>query len=304
MWYRIALVVMILAVFAGSLWVEGQVDKPLPARARTGRYRRIVSMAPSITETLFSLGLGDRVVGVTRDCKYPPEVESVKTTGNIGGYYDPNFEALVARRPDLVIILEEHRDSLPGLAKLNVETLVVCHKTVNGMIESFRIIGRACGKDAEGERMAEDFTKRLDRIAERTRELPHPRVLVVLDRLLDCRHLADAYVAADDGYFDEIIRLAGGRNACPQRGVRYPVLSVEGILRLNPDAIVDLVPPDKLRTFGRRAVLGDWNDAGSVTAVKNHRVWIFDQDYAFVPGPRVINLVEDLARKLHPEAVK
>ncbi len=298
------LLAMIFVVFAGSLLAQRRIDEPLrPEFTPLWRCRRIVSMAPSITETLYELGLGHRVVGVSRNCKYPPEVEKLKTLkkmGDVGGYYDPNFEAVLALKPDLVIMLEEQAQSLPGLAKLNLETLVVCHKTVEGILESFRTIGRVCGKGPEGQRMERAFRDRLSRIKDRTRMFARPRVLIVLDRILDCGHLADVYVAGVDDYFDRIIELAGGQSAYRQRGVRYPVVSPEGILRLNPDVIVELVPSDKLRKIGRQAILDDWKDVGTVAAVKNHRLLIFAQDYARVPGPRFIHLVEDLARALHP----
>jgi len=308
-------------------------------------------MAPSITETLYALGLGDRVVGVARDCHYPPEVENVKKTGNVGGYYDPNLEAILALKPDLVVMLEEQAQALPNFEKLNLETLVVSHQTVNGIIESFRIIGGKCGKGPEGRRMARDFQNRVDRIRQRTQRLSRPRVLFVLDRTFGRGQLSDLYVAADDSYIDTIIDWAGGQNAYSRRGVRYPVVSTEGIMGLNPDVIVDLVPPglaekfgrnellkrnpdaiidlvppaiverlgrhellkrnpdaiidlvplEMLRELGRPVILDDWNDVKEVAAVKNRRVLIFDQDYACVPGPRFLRLVEDLARQIHPE---
>ena len=91
------LLAMIFVVFAGSLLAQRRIDEPLrPEFTPLWRCRRIVSMAPSITETLYALGLGDRVVGVSRDCNYPPEVEKLKKTGDVGGYYDPNFEAILA----------------------------------------------------------------------------------------------------------------------------------------------------------------------------------------------------------------
>ena len=258
-------------------------------------------MAPSITETLYALGLGDRVVGVARDCHYPPEVEKVKETGNVGGYYDPNIEAILALKPDLVIMLEEQAQALPNFEKLGLETLVVSHQTVKGIIESFSIIGGKCGRGPEGRRMARDLQNRVDRIRERTRNLPRPRVLFVLDRTFGRGQLSDLYVAADDSYIDTIIDWAGGQNAYSRRGVRYPVVSTEGIMSLNPDVIVDLVPPGLVQQLGRQSLLDDWNDVKTVAAVKNHRVLIFDQDYACVPGPRFLQLVEDLAQQIHPE---
>ncbi len=323
MMYRMTLLTAILAVFFASYVARQRIDNArrpaagdcpdfrvnengtvpfaLPAAAAVGPCRRIVSMAPSITETLYALGAGDRLVGVTRDCVFPPEVEKVKRQGNVGGYYDPNFEAIFALRPDLVVLLEEQSSWLPSFENLNIKTLVVRHKTTDGIIESFGAIGLACGKGAEGRRMRRDFQNRVERIRAKTRPLSRPRVLFVVDRTYGCGQLADIYVAADDGYIDAMIRWAGGQNVYRQRGVRYPVVSAEGILWLNPEVIVDLVPPDTLRRLGRRAILDDWKTLKGVRAVENDRVLIPDRDYAYVPGPRFLELAEYLARAIHPE---
>ncbi|MCE5267349.1 MAG: helical backbone metal receptor, partial [Planctomycetaceae bacterium] len=232
---------MVCAAFGGSLAAQRWLAEPLRSKQAPTQARRIVSMAPSITETLYALGLGDRVVGVSRDSRYPPQVESVKRSGDVGGYFDPNFEAILARKPDLVLMLEEQAGSLPAMAKLDLQTLLVCHKSIDGIIDSFGTIGRACGKGAEAERMQRDYRDRLATIHQRTRHLARPRVLIVLDRIYGSGHLADVYIAGHDDYFDKVIGLAGGQNAYRHGGIRYPVLSAEGILRLDPEVIVDLV---------------------------------------------------------------
>jgi iron complex transport system substrate-binding protein len=302
--YRMTLVAAIVLVFALSAVARRRLDEGLRQEVALARpCRRIVSMAPSITETLYELGLGDRVVGVTRDCKYPPAVERVKRrSGDIGGYFDPNFEAILALKPDLIVMLKEQSNLLPAFQRLKLETLVVSHQTTDGIIESFRTIGRVCGRGAEGRQMEREFRSRVDRIRAATRDLARPRVLFVLGRTYGCGHPADLFVAADDDYIDTIIQWAGAENAYRRRGVRYPVLSAEGILRLNPDVIVDLVPPEKLQKIGRQAILDDWKELKSVKAVKDGRVLIPEGDFAFIPGPRFLELVEYLARAIHPEA--
>lgn len=297
--YRVTLIVAILSVFTGSILANKQLSEPLRLEY-TPRWecRRIVSMAPSITETLYALGLGDRVVGVTRYCEYPPDVQQ-KT--RVGGYFDPNLEAILTLKPDLIIMLEEQAESMPAMDKLKLETLVVSHKTIDGIIDSFRTIGRRCGRGPEGGWMARRFKDRLERIRAKTQGLPRPRVLFVLDRTgLGRGHLTDVYVAGADDFFDTIIKLAGGRNACRVRSVRNPVVSPEGLLRLDPDVIVDLVRPDDLKKHGRRTIRADWKELSQMKAVYSGQLLIFEKSYACVPGPRLIRLVEDLARVLHP----
>ena len=296
---RTTLIAAIVLTFAASLLVQRQIDAlPRPNATPSSECRRIVSMAPSLTETLYALGLGDRVVGVTRYCKYPPDVADKP---RIGGYFDPNFEAILALHPDLVVMLEEHEQFLPALHKLKLETRVVSHKTIEGIIDSFRSLGRICGRGPEGRRMASEYEAQLRWIQRKTAGLPRPRVLLAIDRTRNQGHLTDVYVAGDDGYFDRMIELAGGENAYREKRVRYPVVSSEGIMWLNPDVIVDLVGETALEKQDKSSFEAEWDELGQVDAVKNHRVFVFGQDYADVPGPRFLRIVRDLARILHPD---
>ncbi len=299
--YRLLLLGGILSALAASWLAQNRLHdaRRLQISRDVWQCRSIVSMSPSITETLFALGLGSRVVGVSRFSNYPPVVKEIPT---VGGHFDPNLEAILALKPDLVIMLEEQRNSLSPLVKLgladyaddhwHLETLVVNHQTIPGIIDSFRRIGRVCGRGPEGRRMAQEYEDRLKQIRTKTQHLPRPRVLIVTERPRD--RLADIFVAGDDQYLDTMIELAGGENASRQRGVRYPVLSMEGVAWLNPDVIVELVS-------GRKAEPQEWDQLKQVEAVKRRRVAIFDRDYVYVPGPRFIQLVEDLARTIHPE---
>ncbi|MCE5302319.1 MAG: helical backbone metal receptor [Planctomycetaceae bacterium] len=298
---RTLLITAIALVFSACLWAGRRFDRSDGAAASTGPGCRIISMAPSITETLYALGLGDRVVGVTRYCSYPPETAQKPKTG---GYYDPNFEAMVRLHPDLIVMLDDHQQSLPEFAKLRVRTLVVSHRTIEGILDSFRAIGRVADREALGRQLADQYTRRLQAIQRRTQRQSRPRVLLALDRTFGRGQLADVYVAGVDGYFDRILQCAGGQNVYQQRGVRNPVVSPEGVAWLNPDVIVDLAPRTVVDRLGRSAIAADWNRLPRVEAVRRHRVFVIDQDYALVPGPRFIRLVEDLAELLHPDVKK
>lgn len=303
MLYRLTLLAAIVLVFAASLAARKQIEEAgRPTVTPRWQCERIVSMAPSVSETLYSLGLGDRVVGVTRDSHYPPEVELVRRRhGDIGGYFDPNFEAILALKPDLVILLKEQASCQSALERLGVETLVVNHQTTDGIMDSFETIGRVCGRGAEGRRMRQDFEERVRRIREATQDLDRPRVLIVVDRIVGAGQLTGLQIAGDDDYIDTIIDWAGGRNAYENHGVRYPIVSLEGIMQLDPDVIIDMVWPEKLRELGRDRILKDWESLRNVAAVRNHRVYIPEDNYGMIPGPRFLELVEYLADKIHPE---
>lgn len=296
---RILLAAIVVLVFAGSYIARRRIERAeAGVPHRLGRATRIVSMAPSITETLYALELGDRVVGVSRFCNYPAEVNEKP---RIGGYYDPNFEAIVALKPDMVVMLQGHEQYQPAFDKLGLATVTVRHTSIEGILDSITSIGNACGATQQAKRISEDIHVRLARIERKTAGRPRPRVLFSIDRTLDVRGIEDAYIAGHDGHIDRIIELAGGRNAFDQGAARFPQVSCEGILSMNPEVIVDLVPGLSARKLDRQTIRADWDQLPQVEAVRSGRVYVIDDDYAFVPGPRFILLVEKLARLIHPE---
>ncbi|MFZ5833462.1 MAG: ABC transporter substrate-binding protein [Planctomycetota bacterium] len=279
---------------AGEMSAEGA-----PAGHSRPIARRIVTLAPSLTETAAALGLTDRLVGVTRYCDDPPEVTSLP---KVGGYFDVNFEAIVSLQPDMVLLLTEHEQSYAAFSKLRLPRVVVSHQTVDGILESIPQIGAACGAEDAARTLVADIRTRLNRIAERTAGLPRPRVLLVVDRAPDDA-IRDCYVAGTDDYFERIIELAGGQNACRVTTVRFPVLAAEGIVWMDPDVIVDLSaalagePDDVARHMAA------WRQLPRLSAVRQGRVHPLVASYAFRPSPRVIELVERLSEILHPGAL-
>ncbi|NLY01183.1 MAG: cobalamin-binding protein [Rhodopirellula sp.] len=290
---------VVLAIVAVSLLVRTSRDGSEAVEAAAGgSCSRIVSMSPSITETLFALGLGERVVGVTRYCNYPPEAKALP---QIGGWLDPSYEAIVALRPDLIVTREGSDQSTATLRQLGLDTLVVHHDHLEGILDSFTTIGGRCGADGEAERLVGQIRQKMDEIRQRTASLPRPRVLFVAERTLDSGEIQDLYAAGADGFINRVIELAGGSNVCAETAGGFPVLSAEGILKLNPEVIVDLVPNLPQQPRDRQALLGDWRQLAELDAVRHGRVHVLDDDYAFIPGPRFILLAEKLARLFHPE---
>jgi iron complex transport system substrate-binding protein len=256
---------------------------------------RIVSLAPSVTEILFELGLGGRVAGVTRYCRFPPEALAKP---QVGGYVDPNYEALLRLRPDIVIVLTAHTAAREHLRSLGLRTLTVDHTTMGGIIGSVAAIGTACGVAPEAGAMARKMAARIDRVKNTTAPCGRPRVLMSVDRTTDAA--SSVYVAGNNTCYDEMIAMAGGVNAYTGAAA-YPAVSAEGILRMNPQVIIDLVPALDGGKHRREKALAQWNALTGTEAVARGRVYIFEQDYAVIPGPRFVLLLEDMARAIHPE---
>jgi iron complex transport system substrate-binding protein len=295
---RLLLAATIVLVFAGSYWAKARLGEPAERAASDSREAaRIVCMAPSITETLYALGLGDRVAGVTRFCRYPPEV---RAKAKIGGYFDPNFEAIVALRPDLVVMLAEHQQWAPAFRKLGLRTLAVRQIDVPGIRDSITAIGRACGAEAKAAEVLGDIDARLSRVREKVAGRPRPRVLVVVNRNLGSGRLEDVYVASGEGHLGTVLELAGGQNAYRQGPEGFPIVSSEGILHIDPEVIIDVVSDESWARWGEEAIRADWQQVREVEAVRSGRVHVFADDRACLPGPRFIRLVEAFARLLHP----
>jgi iron complex transport system substrate-binding protein len=293
------LTISIPLVFVGSFLARGLLDRTAAAIAPGPREcRRIVSMAPSVTETLFALGLGERVVGVSQFCDYPPEA---RTRAKIGGYLDPNFEAILGLRPDLVVLLVEDEQSATAFRKLGLPTLAVCHKNIEGILDSLLVIGRACDAESAARQLRTDLQARLDRVQRKTAGLARPRVMVVAGRTPGGGKLEDLYIAASDGHLDRLVELAGGQNAYSLGAIHFPTVSSEGVLKIDPDVIIDLVSEASLAELGRERMLADWRQVAQVAAVRNNRVYLVADDRAARPGPGFVLLLERFARLIHPE---
>ncbi len=258
---------------------------------------RVVSLAPSITETLFALGLGDRVVGVTDFCRHPPGVAKFP---KVGGYLNPSVEAVLRLRPDLVIVPAGAQQLREKFSRFSLSVLEVDHRSLDGVFASFGVIGKTFDEEERAKQVAGALRSKLDHVASRCKGLPRPRVLLAIDRMIEKDRLRDVYVAGDDGFLDQVITLAGGENAARHLGIPFPVLSAEGILRINPDVIVDLVGDMPDSASRRQEILSGWRQVAEVAAVRTGRVYpLFD--VPVVPGPRTPQLVERLARCFHPD---
>ncbi len=308
MFRKLVLGAIIAVAFAGSFLAKRALQNQDPGKngtvvmseteEETPEYpQRIVSLAPSITESLYAFGRIDRVVGVTRYCDYPPEA---LTKIKIGGYYDPNYEAIIALEPDLIIMLAEHETPRQHLAGLGYNIVVVNHKSISGILRSIETVGEACGASDKAKTIADDIRARMERIREKTEGLPSPRVMVSIGRNMGSGTLKDVYISGKEGFYDEMIEIIGGVNAY-SGGVAFPVVSSEGIVTMNPEVIIDMVPDLEENGWNPEMIMKEWEALPQVDAVKNRRVYVFGEDYVAVPGPRFIAIMEKMARVMYPE---
>lgn len=257
--------------------------------------RRIISLAPSVTETLFALGLGERVAGVTDYCDYP---RAAARLPRVGGYITPNYEAVAALRPDLAVLLPEHADVRPKIAALGVEILPMDSRSVQGILDGMRRIGGRCGDPERAARLTEELEAGLSRVGRAAAGRPRPRVFLCVGRAAGPGGLRSLHAAGPGGLHHDLILRAGGANAVPPGPASYPLFSAEAVLRLDPDVIVEFAP----RQGDPAALRREWGALRSLSAVRGDRVFVFTHDFLSVPGPRLVRFIEDLARALHPDA--
>jgi iron complex transport system substrate-binding protein len=261
--------------------------------------QRIVSTAPSITELLYALGLGDRIVGVDRFSRYPPEV---LRKAKIGDYVNPNLETIASLRPDLVIIPTNPVKLAERLAVLRLKVLELDQESIAKLYESFRIVGQATGATAQAAKLESTVRGQLEAVRVRAAPLKKTRMMFVVGRTPN--RLDGLIVVGQTSYLNEVIALAGGDNVFRDAVAPYPGVSLEEVLARNPDVIVDM--GDMADTGGvseehSREVTSLWERLGSVAAVKQHRVYAVASDVYVIPGPRVVAAAKAFVEMLHPE---
>jgi iron complex transport system substrate-binding protein len=257
--------------------------------ASDGSCERIVSLAPSVTEVLYDVDLGERVVGVTRYCRYP---EAAQKLPNIGGFYDMSVESIVALKPTLVVALAEHESVRRSLENLGVSTLAVDHTTPKGIKESFQKLGARCGVETEAAARVEALERREAALRFADRVVPPLRALVVVGRANEGSPTSSIYVSGNDGFYSGILELLGVLNVNNDATMTLPTLSPEGLLALKPDVILEVVGKDDPAVTTDRKQL--WARYPQLPAVRNNRILVLDTDYATIPGPRYVQLAEDV----------
>lgn len=248
--------------------------------ARPVRANRIVSLAPSATELLFALGAGDRVVGVTR---FDDEPASVRELPKVGGFIDPDPEAILALEPDMAVAVPTSggRGRIDTIARLGVPVLVLPGKSIDDLWVALDALAQVTGRTTAAAKLGAEMRGRIETVRSTYASAPRVHALVVVGR----RPL----IAAGKGTFlDEALSVFGAENAV-RRGGSYPQLDFEAIVALDPDVIIDV-------TMTATPDPDFWNRAPGIRAVGSGRVIYLQDDAVLRPGPRLPGGLEALAR--------
>lgn len=251
--------------------------------------KRIVSLAPSITEILFAIGLDEEIVGVTDFCNFPARALTKPKVS----YSQPNLESLVALEPQLVLAPPSflRADLLAKLEQLKIPTFVLESKTVEGIFGHIQLLGKMVGRASQANVYTANMRKQVANLTKRVEGRPRPTLLYVLN--------SEPLITVGPGSFiHHLIELAGGRNAAERANVPYPRLTMEEVLTQNADIL--LFPTGEYEGIPQ-AEQDRWKRWDSLRAVQKGKLFQVQSDLLNRPGPRVLEGLRHLVKLLHPE---
>jgi len=250
--------------------------------------QKIISLAPSITEILFALDLGAKVVGITDACDYPEEAQAKP---KVGDYFATSLEAIINQDPDIVLC-DGHDSVYEQLEGLGVTVAVLQPQSIDGILSDIELVGQITDKETEAGDVVSEMKRRIDAIATRMMGMERPTVFYVID----ASDTAKPWTAGAGSFVDVLISIAGGENTAAAEG-QYAQFSLEVLISTDPDIlIVDAYHGEAL--IPDFASLPGWKETN---AVKGAKVYPIDGNLTSRPGPRIVDGLEEMARIIHPE---
>ncbi|MBB6481892.1 ABC transporter substrate-binding protein [Spirochaeta isovalerica] len=277
-----------------TLWAGGSREKTTEAETPVQSYpQRIISLSPSTTETLFAIGAGDQVVGVTSYCNYPAEA----ATREIIGGFSPktiSIETIISLNPDLVIAgVSAHQPIADTLKEAGIPVLSIEPKSVDDVRSVIEELGMITGHEEQGKALSEEIEERIEAVQQKLSKLDGDRLRVFYE-VWD----APLMTAGPESFTGQMISYAGGNNIFTDVEGDYPQVSSEELVSRNPQAIIaSETHGDKLNSEALREREG-WD---AIDAYINDRIILLDGDIVSRPGPRMIEAIEMMAEALYPE---
>jgi iron complex transport system substrate-binding protein len=254
---------------------------------------RIVSLAPNLTEILFALGLDEEIAAVSNGSDYPPQTAK---KSKVGTFWQPNTEAIIASRPDLVITLwfEQQKSVADSLNRLGYEVLTLKIEKIEELLTAIQNIGTATGCRQRSDELAENISTQLDDLKSKLSSTTNVKVLWVVQP-------EPLRVAGRNTFINELIELAGGENAIGPTISQYPQIGTEELLVCGAQAIIQSAMGKSNISEQQQAAERSWSRWLSLPAVKNNRIYVVEPDTTLRLGPRLPQGIEIVARCLHPD---
>jgi iron complex transport system substrate-binding protein len=296
----VALVLALAAGIAGSVLLRRLEPAQEPSSTASDGVlpQRIIPMAPNLVETVFALGAGDRVVGVSSYTIFPPEAAAKP---QVGALFDPNLERIVALDPDLIIIQQKHEKVEALCRERGIALLTVEMVNLRGILEGIREIGARIGDEDDAADLAADILSGIDGVSKSVEGRPRRKVFLCLGRTPGS--LKGLFTVGGTSFLSELIGVAGGENIFDDIPRDFPEISVESLNARAPDVIIETYPSQEMSAEMRAQFRKDWNALPDLPAVKEGRIYFLTQDYILLPGPRIVEIARRFAETLHPEAL-
>ena len=275
-----------LLLFAAICWLMSQTvfARDIP--------RRVIALAPNITEMVYRVGAGNLLVARTDYCLYPAAADSLPT---VGAYLNPDFEKMVALQPDLVLHLPSP-DLGQRLRALGFRTAVLPNETIAEILAGMIELGELIGHENEAAEAVQGIRDTLALVRERSSEL-REKAMIVIGR--EAGSLRGLYAAGQETYLSEILNLCGAENVFADVDLRYFDVSQEDLIARNPDLILELRIVDQAkRAAMRQSQLRDWQQLPVLQAVKSQQIYLLMERFFLIPGPRISKIAMAFYRSL------
>ena len=281
------------------IWLSAAAVVVVATTGSTAPAQRIVSLIPAVTEMLFAIGDGPRIVGVSSYDTFPPEVSRLV---RVGGLLDPDVERILSLRPDLVVLYNTQVELKQRLDRARIEYYSYEHRALPDITTTLRAIGARIGSAARANAAADGMEGAIAAIRKSLAGVQRPRTLLVFER--DRSSLRNVYASGGYGFLHDMLEAAGGTNVFADVTRQSVEVSTEMLLARKPDVIIELWYGDLAKGLDLSRQAQAWNVLGSMPAVRNHRVYELAGDEFVVPGPRVVAATRRLAETLHPGMLK
>ena len=264
--------------------MQRQVTVPRPVK-------RVVSMAPNVTEILFAIDLDEEIIGVTDFCDYP---DAARQKPKIGGYYNPSIETILSLAPDLVIGTPDgySKERVEKLDQSEISVFIVNPQKIDEVLETMLTLGKVTGKDDVANRVVEDLRMRVEVVRKKVNSIPvekRPKVFYEIGH--------DPLITAGPGNFvDNLIRTAGGINIAGDAPTDWPRYSIEAVIMEEPDVIITAPHVSSGETTATEADMSIWQKYKTIPAVQNSRIYSVNPDILLRSGPRIVDGLEELHR--------
>jgi len=261
---------------------------------QTATPHRVVSLIPAVTEMIFAIGDGSRLVGVSSYDRYPPDVQRI---AHVGGLLDPDIEKVLSLKPDLVIVYNTQQELKERLQRANIRLYLYEHRGLPDITQTIRAVGERLGSTDAANRLADKMEADLSAIRASVAGRPRPKTLLVFGR--EPGSLRGINASGGYGFLHDMLGIAGGDDVFGDIKRQSVEASTEMVLARRPDVIIELRYGERMAASDAARLARDWDALPAIPAVRNHRVYVLSGDQFVVPGPRVVQATRELAQVLH-----